>query len=953
MKRTLQFFLLLAVTGVTTMLPGTWAQQTVTEEVTILPLPVPTNVIGTYVRGASNDGKRLVFESINDYNGKNIDSNTEIWVYEVETRSIIQITDTADLKDPADSTKIALKVNSYNPVISGDGTRIVFTSNAALGGTTNADGNYEIYAADLPRGATAATIKRITDTEKNNNDETVKEILTNYAPTVSDDGQTIAFVSTRNLFKPIVNGPATFAALKEGANNTDPDGNAEIFLYQEATRQYTQVTITRDVDATVNFVVRGFNSSPNLSGNGKVLAFLSAFNFPGAAANKNTDFNAEIFIYKIGDPANAMRQVTETNEKSAVPINGAENLLAAATEPLSFDGSKLVFESSGNFVAKNADKTREVYLADLSTTPTTFKQLTDQTTANFLTSDYNFYPSINSAGTYVVISSVLNLTPATTSGIKVDNADGSREIFRYDVAGAKFKQLTFAPLSDLVLDQRDNRSAPFINDAGDLASFSFDSRSLLPTGPVIADVFQAVIRPVASKNSTEAKIANAASFDNTQVARGSLAAIFGTQLSNATVSAPSGNLPFELAGVTVTVGGIGARLIYLSPGQINFVMPPNVATGDGIDFTINNNGIQSAGKVRVVDFAPGVFTVSGDGKGPAAAQCGQVAPDGLSFPLTPPPCAVGNESQFHTLVIYLTGIRNASSAVQVKIGDVTLTPSYAGVQPDFLGLDQINVGLSKDLAAKSDLDITVTVTGATALESNKTKVSFLPFEEAVSIVNAASFEAANVARGSLAIAQGKALANAAATAPGPDLPFTLGGVTATVAGLPARLSSVSETAVTFVVPQEAKLADLVEVVINNNGTKSRGRVKVLDASAGIFTTTNDGNGRATAKCGKPNADGSVTYTDPPCAVGTEASPNLLRIFGTGWRNAEKVIVKIGDSDITPTFAGAQPGLFGNDIIDLKLIPALAGKADVDIVITTTVGTFSKVTKSGVKISFSQ
>ena len=120
------------------------------------------------------------------------------------------------------------------------------------------------------------------------------------------------------------------------------------------------MTATRDIDATANFAVKGFNAAPYLSGNGRVLTFLSGFNFPGAGANKNTDFNGEIFIHKLGDAVNAVTQVTQTNARSVIPINGPENVLAASTRPLNFDGTKMVFESSGDFAGKNSDKTREV-----------------------------------------------------------------------------------------------------------------------------------------------------------------------------------------------------------------------------------------------------------------------------------------------------------------------------------------------------------------------------------------------------------------------------------------------------------------------------------------------------------------------------------------------------------------------------------------------------------------
>ena len=968
MKRILRFpfvkpFLLTAILLSVPFLlgrqPATQAQQVLTDDVTIIPLRVPFNVIGTYIRGASSDGRRLVLESINDYNGRNVDSNTEIWIYDVDAQQMVMITDTADIQERttnADGTttiKTLLKVNNLVPAISGDGTRVVFMSNAALGGTTNAEGNFEIYVADLPRGSTTPTFKRITDTGPNFTDETVKEFASNYAPTISDDGRTVAFLSTRNLFRPIDGGPAGFAALKEGAGGSNPDGNAEIFIYRESTRQYTQVTATRDVDATVNFVLRGFNSSPYLSGNGQVLTFLSGFNFPGATANANSDFNGEIFIHKVGDQANTVTQVTRTDGRSVIPFNGPMNVVGASTHPISFDGTKLVFESAGDFVGKNADRTREVYLADLSGPAPVFQQLTNQTSVDLAKTDFAFFPSINSVGTHVIFSTTLNLTPATTSSVTSDNADGSRELFRYHIPTAKFLQMTFTPLSDLVADQRDNRTNPFINDAGDRASFSFESKSFLPQIGAISDLFQALVRPTFSKNAVEPKVANAASYDATQVARGSIATIFGTQLANDTASATSADLPFQLNGVSVKVAGIVARLIYISPTQINLVLPLNIANGDAVDFSINNNGVLSTGKVKIAELAPGVFTTSGDGKGRAVAQCGKISADGLTFPLTPPPCDVGNESQFNTLVIYLTGVHGGRAepsvpAVLVKIGDQTINLSTVSAQPQFPGLDQINVPLTAELASKTDQEITVT---AVTTDSNKSIVSFTAAAPSVSTFNAASIEGGIVAPGSLAVVRGTGLAAASVAATGSSLPFTLGGVTATIAGKPARLSAVSDAAVTLVVPDEIIPAERVEVAIDNAGKLFRGRVIVQKASPGLYTRTNDGEGAAVARCGILNADGTVTYSDPPCAVGTEAAPKLLRLFGTGWRFADSVTVKIGESEITTVTAGPQPGSPGNDIIDLRLVPALLGKTDVDVVVTTKVGSVTKSSRTGVKVSF--
>src|SRR5262249_28251363 len=192
-----------------------------------------------------------------------------------------------------------------------------------------------------------------------------------------------------------------------------------------------------------------------------------------------------------------------------------------------------------------------------------------------------------------------------------------------------------------------------------------------------------------SRGGGRGEWANAASLKVDKIARGSLAAIFGSQLANKVALAPSRNLPFELNGVTVTVNGVAAEIIYTQPDQINMVLPQVVANGDSVDFTINNNGLLSTGKVKIVDAAPGVFTnTTMEGDGRTASNCARVSPSGLETVITAPPCTVGIAALPDVLVIYATGVRNATG-VQVKIGDQTLTPDFAGAQPEFRGLDQI------------------------------------------------------------------------------------------------------------------------------------------------------------------------------------------------------------------------------------------------------------------------
>src|SRR6266545_4249502 len=151
---------------ITLLLSGNF-QQATTQQTAIIPITNTSSSSGAFVRGASNDGKRIVFESSNDYTGENKDLSNEIFVYDADLRKIIQITKIGSQTGSGGSGGV--KLNARNcpggcepgtftptiavPAISGDGTRIVFASNSGLlTDVPNLDGNVEIYLATLPRG---------------------------------------------------------------------------------------------------------------------------------------------------------------------------------------------------------------------------------------------------------------------------------------------------------------------------------------------------------------------------------------------------------------------------------------------------------------------------------------------------------------------------------------------------------------------------------------------------------------------------------------------------------------------------------------------------------------------------------------------------------------------------------------------------------------------------------
>ncbi|HKQ73764.1 MAG TPA: hypothetical protein VJ810_08570 [Blastocatellia bacterium] len=979
-KRAHLLLALVSVLSAGTLRPAS-AQQT-----SIIPITGATNSNGAFVRGASNDGKRIVFESTNDYTGENKDGNNEIFVYDSDLRKIIQITRTGSQsgssgsgggvtlngsgpqsnKCPGGCEPAQFAATNAVPAISGDGTRIVFASSSGLlTGVANADGNGEIYLATLTRGATTATIERLTETDG------LKDSFDNNTPAINYDGSVIAFVSTRRFFKS--RGVQIFTAQNE-------DGNAQIYVYEVNSRRFTQVTHKRIDEGIVDFDVKGFISNPFLSGDGGTLAFLSGFNFGGTPSNP--DLNGEIFIYKVGDPINQVRQVTNTTETADVPADGAVNTLSRFGKHLSDDGSLLVFESAGGASpVKTGERIRDVFIYNVNTKA--FTQVTTQDVGKRDLSDFNYFPSINGAGTYVTFSSKLNLPVINDSA---GNFNNSREIFRYDIAAStpsspRFFLATQTRLSTTTPDQRLILFAPFVNDGGDLIAFSNNGDLIAEKFNGAAEVFQAALRPVIRQSAGAPRLANAASFDTTAVARGSSVAAFGVELANETAASEEvDNYPFELNGVSVTVGdslsGIAGRLIFVSQGQVNFVMPPGVAADDDVAFTINNNGVISQGVVNVRDAAPGIYAASGLGGGEADAKCASTSVDGKAVQFTKMPCVVGYDASLNSISLLGTGVRFGTDIrirFRFQLGngeedEIEVTPNYADKYVDengreHMGVDQIIVTLDEELAGRVNVETMALLTSNSESMTSQEQIltSFAGFDEDMIVINAASHEAGPIARGSIASARPQndddeedVFTDQTITASNTNPPLELAGVRVKVAGIDARILSVSPEDVRFIVPDGVEAADNALVQLTNGVKVFNSRMPVKDAAPGLFTQTDDGDGPVKARCGLVLGSGVVEYSAPPCAVSSESEKRILVLTGSGWRFASGVKVTFSGVEIIPTYAGPEPGLPGVDRIELELTgdvaTDVAGREE-DIVVNATINGENTSSQSGATIAF--
>jgi uncharacterized protein (TIGR03437 family) len=901
------------------------AQQTGIE-LSLLPLPVPNNTVGTFVRGASNDGRRLVFESINNYNGGNPDGNIEVWVYDLDSQSIIQITNSQDGANPF------VTVDNFTPSISGDGTKIVFYSNAVLGDIPNNNYNYEIYLADLPPGATTATITRLTSSVPRFADEFTRGNFTNVDAKVNDDGSMIVFVTTRQAFN------ATNVAGAFTADN--PDGNREIMALRldPGQTQYRYIQVTVSQNRNINGPA-SFNTRPTISGNGLVVAFYSDLDYE----NRNADANEEIFLSRYDPGSNRFTtiQVTDTrvtNDLGAIipvlnPDTGTYELLVGAPvnswpsfiRPLSSDGMRFVLESAGNLDGgATPNKARNVWLYD--TISRSFRRLTNQTASPVPTQDelrridHTFLPSINAAGTFITFNSSLNLA--------TNNSDGSKEIFRYEISNASLRQLTFTQPSSVFPDQRLNSTSSLLSANGDIVSFNYLTQSLLPNAQNVMGLFQLIVRPV-TRTSPGARVVNGASLDPAQVARGSLSSVLGNELANSTPSVP-GSAPFIVDGVSVSVGGIAARLTFVSPGRVNFVVPDVIANGNAVPFSVNNNGVQSAGTIKVVDAAPGIFSIDGSGAGMPSGMCLSKF-QGFDDMYYDPPCLASGANLVSILFFFGTGWRNAPST-QVKINGMTLTPLYSGSATGGDRRDQINVVLPSNLAGLTDADLSVVASGSN-LESNKLKVSFQNISTDLLLLDSNKCltkrpgmpdeyteppcTVSNGTTTGILVLYGTGFRNA----PSLQVKFeevTMNPIYSGPSGIHQSVDQINILLPSALAGRTGQLSVTIpgttvesnSVPISFQGTPTS--LTILEGSAGVDCVS--------STPGQPD-----TYSEPPCAVSNGTRTGILVLHGTGFRNEPNLQVKFEEMTLNPVYSGPSGSDPSKDQMNIVLPSSLAGR----------------------------
>ncbi|HMV84502.1 MAG TPA: IPT/TIG domain-containing protein, partial [Blastocatellia bacterium] len=232
--------------------------------------------------------------------------------------------------------------------------------------------------------------------------------------------------------------------------------------------------------------------------------------------------------------------------------------------------------------------------------------------------------------------------------------------------------------------------------------------------------------PISQSQTRTLATVPAASYElGAPVAPESIAAIFGTDLARDTSIVSTLPLPTELLGTSVGVRdskGVErlAFLFFISPGQINCLIPVDTAEGIATITVRSGKGNTETGTVLVSKAAPSIFTANASGKGVPAAVAYRYrngsflrVEEIISYPsIVPAPIDLGPESDAVYLVLYLSGLRFVQrSDVRVLLGGVDAPDDLAFSPAGYAGEDQLNVRLPRSLIGRGRLKVTIVAAG--------------------------------------------------------------------------------------------------------------------------------------------------------------------------------------------------------------------------------------------------
>lgn len=205
-----------------------------------------------------------------------------------------------------------------------------------------------------------------------------------------------------------------------------------------------------------------------------------------------------------------------------------------------------------------------------------------------------------------------------------------------------------------------------------------------------------------------------------------------TGTTYATMSS-AGELPYELSGVSLAIGGRSARLLSVSPARIYFCVPASVPAGETEVIVTSQEGYVSRGTTTIAAVVPGIFTVNGYGMGDAMVLNAVTLKSGEFNVTTAENFGADKQTR---LMIFASGLTHGglnpnisndvpfegsilpniaeSVVVEARTPDnrvFQLPIEFVGPSGRSYGVDQINVRLINDLRGAGSVEITLIIAG--------------------------------------------------------------------------------------------------------------------------------------------------------------------------------------------------------------------------------------------------
>jgi uncharacterized protein (TIGR03437 family) len=236
-------------------------------------------------------------------------------------------------------------------------------------------------------------------------------------------------------------------------------------------------------------------------------------------------------------------------------------------------------------------------------------------------------------------------------------------------------------------------------------------------------------------------VANAASYGSASLSPGELVAIFGVNIGPATPAAMiigNGFVSTTVSGVTLTIDGQPAPLLYVSQNQVTAQVPYEVTQGSGKQVVLTNGtSAPATTTVTIGEQAPGLFTSDGSGANQAAALNYGATTMAYTLNTAANPAHLGD-----TVLLYLTGEGDYNTTLEprtglivttalnplpqlnplptVTIGGAAATVAYAGpIIGSILGLLQINCVVPTSATTGKAVPVSVSI-GGTSTQANVT-----------------------------------------------------------------------------------------------------------------------------------------------------------------------------------------------------------------------------------------